>query len=130
MPFRSYIIVAKVTIGRFFNVNLSFRLLHTTSDDQVLIWTGFWLLWHRALDTFYWAMTWWGATCNSTPCVCLILTYWVQTRPSWTFCNSPRIGSLFWHYGSLTINKINHLGILELGLHLKSCGLWCAPAGF
>jgi len=39
------------------------------------------------------------------------------------------VGVYFGTVARLTINKNNHLGIFELGLHPKSCGLWCALAG-
>jgi len=38
-------------------------------------------------------------------------------------------GSLFWHCGRTCNQHNSHLGILELGLHPKSCGLWCALDG-
>ncbi len=38
------------------------------------------------------------------------------------------LGAYFGIVAGLTINKISHLGILELGLHPKSCALWCALA--
>jgi hypothetical protein len=40
------------------------------------------------------------------------------------------LGAYFGPVAGLTINKINHLGILGLGLHPKFCGLWCVLAGY
>jgi hypothetical protein len=36
------------------------------------------------------------------------------------------LGAYFGIVTRLTINKNNHLGILDLGFHPKPCGLWCA----
>jgi hypothetical protein len=38
------------------------------------------------------------------------------------------LGAYFGIVAGLTVNTISHLGILELGLYPKSCGLWCALA--
>jgi len=39
------------------------------------------------------------------------------------------LGAYFGTGVGLTINKNSHLGIFELGLHPKCCGLWCVLAG-
>jgi hypothetical protein len=39
------------------------------------------------------------------------------------------LGAYFCIVPGLTINKNNHIGILELGFHPKSCGLWFVLAG-
>jgi len=39
------------------------------------------------------------------------------------------LGAYFGTVAGFTMNKNNHLGILELGFHPKSCGPWCALTG-
>jgi hypothetical protein len=39
------------------------------------------------------------------------------------------LGTYFGTVARLTINQISHLGILELELYPKSCGLWCVLVG-
>jgi hypothetical protein len=79
-------------------------------------------------------MKWGGARCNSTPCVCLILKkkhILGHNQAQLNFLGFAKdLGAYFGIVARLTINKINHVGILELGFHPKSCGLWCALAGF
>jgi hypothetical protein len=40
------------------------------------------------------------------------------------------LGTYFGTVARLMINKNNHLGILKLVLHPKSCGLWCALVSY
>jgi hypothetical protein len=40
------------------------------------------------------------------------------------------LGAYFGTMAGLPINKKYQPGILELGLHPKSCGLWCVLVGF
>ncbi len=71
--------------------------------------------------------------CNSTPCVCLIpnkkqiLGY---NQAQLNFLGFAKdLGAYFGTVAGITINKNSHMGILELGPHPKSCGIWCALVG-
>jgi hypothetical protein len=63
-------------------------------------------------------MKWWGAKCNSTPCVCLIPKKKQILGYNQAYLNflgfAKDLGTYFSNVAGLIINKNNHLGILEL----------------